>query len=311
MKLHEIFRLQYRTQRYMEHLSAVELEQRFKDVLLNQLVLTEENKIGLNPMNQEGKYWIRIFTHLCEEFKIRYGPFPAGFKNGFLKDMRIPSPSMDAATKACNAINNKKLNSKNLLFKYGESRYLEQTLKNGIIRISPATSFNSVSLNSAIHDDELEFVINPNTSKIKFEAFDNKTGKSKGKMNIKHAQITHKSATDYYVYCMSSIFVPRLFLDFGADACLIIKNPEKFTNKLLKTFEKQYSNWFGILKKVTYLDPIRLSSHKVDIFSIKHFRYAYQKEIRLIWLPSSKPKKLYPKFIKLGNLSDICEIINI
>ncbi len=85
MKRHEMWRMQYQARRYMEHQSVDDIGQRVRDVILNQMILTEESKIGLHPINEEGVYWMVMWTHLLEEFSIRYGPYPAGFDKGFIK----------------------------------------------------------------------------------------------------------------------------------------------------------------------------------------------------------------------------------
>ena len=274
----------------MQHLSDHELEQRAKDILLNQLVLTEENKIGLHPINREGEYWIKVFTHLLEEFQIRHGRYPAGFKNGFIKEVRIPNPSLDMASKACNIVKSLKIEPGRYLFKFSKFKWLEEVHEKGIIRISPAASYNDPSLNSAIQDDELKFAIQSNSLGV---------------------NVIHESLSNYYVYCMSSSFIPRLFLDFDADACLIIRKPQEFISKLLSAFKKYKPDWKGVHKNVKYLDPLNSTSNQVDVFSSKHFRYSYQKENRLIWLPPTVEKELGFQFIELGSLEDCSELVNI
>ena len=309
MKRHEMIRLQYRARRYMQHLLDQELEQRAKDIFLNQLVLTEENKIGLHPIKQDGEYWMTVFTHLLEEFTIRYGPYPAGFKRGFIKEARVPDPRLDAASKACNVVKRLKIEPNKYLFKYSKLQWLEETRKKGVIRISPAASYSDPSLHPAIQDDELRFIIQPNPLEFNLEVFDSKTGGSKGRMSPKQMQIIQESASNYYVYCLSSILVPRLFLDFDADACLIIRKPKEFISKLLTAFEMKNPGWVGVAKDVKYLDPLNSTPSQVDVFSCKHFRYSYQKEIRVIWLPSEPAKELEHQFIELGGLEDCSELI--
>lgn len=74
MKRHEMWRGQYRSRRYIEHLTDDEVRQRAKDVFLNMLVITEEAKIGLPPINPESTCWMILWTHVLEEFVIRFGP---------------------------------------------------------------------------------------------------------------------------------------------------------------------------------------------------------------------------------------------
>lgn len=293
----------------MEHLSAEDIEQRVRDVILNQMVLTEENKIGLHPISEEGEYWMIMWTHLLEEFLIRYGLYPAGFDKGFIKDLKTPNPESPLAEKSCKTVKRLKIKAGKFLFKYSDTEWLEQTHKNGIVRISPAASYNDPSLNPAVHDEELELFIQPHPSEIKLEVIDQHTGKSKGFINPIGSKITKKTITDYYVYCLSSIFTPRLFLDFEAEACLIITKPKHFTDKVINAFERQNPGWVGAFKTVSYLDPLNSSLNHIDIYSYKHFRFSYQKEVRFIGLPPKKVKALKHQCLEIGNLEDCSEIV--
>lgn len=311
MKRHEMIRLQYRARRYMEHLSDQELENRAKDVLLNQLVLTEENKIGLHPINEEGEYWMTVFTHLLEEYVIRFGPYPAGFPRGLINQIRIPDPRLDAATKACEAVRKLKAEPGKYLFKYGRLPFLEQLHREGRLRVSPAGSYTDPSLNSAIQDDELSFCFMPNPAHFKLEVFDGKTGKSKGRLTPENLKIKYEASSNYYVYCLSTVLVPRLFLDFEADACLVIKEPKLFVEKLIVAFEKLNPGWVGAFEAVKYFDPLNPPNKDIDLFSCKHFRYSYQKEVRLIWLPPVPVHTLDHQFLELGSLEDCSELVSI
>ena len=253
-----------------------------------------------------------LFIHLLEEYTIRFGPYPAGFKRGLINEIRIPDPRLDIACKACDVVKRLRIEPNKYLFKYSQFRWLQETQKEGKIRISPAASYRGPSLlNPAIQDDELSFSFQPNPSEFNLEVFNGKTGKSKGRIDPKNFRIKHESVSNYYVYCLSSIFVPRLFLDFDADECLIIKKPKEFICKVLTAFERLNPGWIGIAKDVKYLDPLNLSRDEVDVFSCKHFRYSYQKEVRLIWLPSTPEKELDHKFIYLGSLEDCTELVSI
>jgi hypothetical protein len=295
----------------MEHLSDHELENRAKDIFLNQLVLTEENKIGLHPINQEGEYWMTVFTHLLEEYVIRFSPFPAGFPRWQINQIRIPNPRLDAAAKACEVVRKLKTAPGKYLFKYGQFSILEQLHREGKLRISPAGSYADPSLNPAIQDDELSFCFTPNPAHFKLEVFDGKTGKSKGRLTPENLKIKYESHSNYYVYCLSSIFAPRLFLDFEADACLVIREPKRYVEKLMMAFEGLNPGWIGASETVKYLDPLNPPNKSIDLFSCKHFRYSYQKEVRLIWLPPAPAHTLGHQFLELGNLEDCSELVSI
>lgn len=308
MKRHEMWRMQYHSRRYMEHLSDDGIEQRVRDVILNQTVLTEENKIGLHPINKEGEYWMVMWTHLLEEFLIRYGPYPAGFDKKLIKNLKLPFSDSPTAEKVCKAVKQLNIEAGKFLFKYSNIKWIEQTQKKGIVRISPATSYKDASLNPAVHDEELEFSIQPRPSEIKIEVIDHHTGKSKGFVNPIENKITKATDTNYYVYCLSYILTPRLFLDFEADACLIITKPNHFIDKVITAFGRQNPGWVGAFKTVNYLDPLNSSFGNIEIYSNKHFRFSYQKEVRFIGLPPKKVKELDHQYLEIGSLEDCSEI---
>ena len=79
MPRHIQARRQYDRHRYARHLSQQELDRRIRDVVLNNLTLTSEAKIGLLPIDGQGLIWMEKWIHVLEEMQLRYGPFPNGF----------------------------------------------------------------------------------------------------------------------------------------------------------------------------------------------------------------------------------------
>ncbi len=70
MQLHEIQRAQYREMRYLDHLSEEELRQRFQDVFCNLTRITENCKLGMLPIDEIGKHWMRLWVDVLEEFRL-------------------------------------------------------------------------------------------------------------------------------------------------------------------------------------------------------------------------------------------------
>lgn len=311
IKRHELWRKQYRFDRYMKHLSDQELKQRARDIFVNQLVLTNDNKIGLHPIDGEGEYWVIIFTHLLEEFVLRFGPYPAGFTDGFIQKAKIPDPRHESAEKACAAARKVISDDGKYLFRLSKKKYLSDTYHKGLIRISPAASYDDPSLNHAIQDDELIFVSQPNMSHYTLNVNDGESGEFKGTVKPQNFQIRHTATTNYYVLCMSSALTPRLFLDFDADACLIIKKPNVFIHSILESFAERRPDWYGGPEIVEYVDPLKPSLEKVDVFKTKHFRYSYQKEVRLVWLPPNPQKELEHQEIEIGSIESYTEFITL
>jgi len=297
----------------MEHLSDDELYQRFRDVFINLFIITEENKIS--PLiDANGHYWMVTWTHVLEEFVTRFGPYPAGFKTGLTDGFIIPRPDNPLSIKAVEVfkhVDKSILKPGSYLVKYGKTKYLRQTYERGIIRIAPAASYDDPSHNPAIRDKELEVYIQPHPSEMKFTAHDGKTGKPKGVFNPIGNLVRITSKTNYYIYCLSAILAPRLFLDFDADSCLIIIKPKEFVVKLLKAFIDKLSGWSGAGMPVKYFDPLNTNIRSLDIYTQKHFKFSYQKEYRGIWLPPSTVNELDPIIIEMGSLEDQCKFIEL
>ena len=273
MKLHELWRAQYRARRYIQHLSSEELQQRAKDIVLNLTVITEEAKLGLPPMNDEGKYWMTQWTHVLEEFKLRFGPYPNGFRDGHMRDLVIPRPDVPLAALAAKAVKSREIIRNGYLVKYGKAKYLRDAFEKGSIRVAPAESYSDSSLNYAIGDKELEFTIQPSPSEIRMEVVDPMTGRTKGSISPLGNKITVTSPTNYYVYCLSTIFAPRLFLDFDhADACLIITKPQAFIERLTKAFDIAVPGFDAVAKPVKYIVPLNVRIEEIEIYFGKHFR---------------------------------------
>jgi len=311
MKSCERWRHQYRQRRYMVHLTEKELQQRAKDVFLNLLVLTEENKIGFPPIDDEGSYWMVRWADILEEFVLRYGPYPAGFKKGFIKEVRIPRPDDPLAPKAAQVVKSldrSQLKPGTFLVKYGKAEHLRQAFEKGVIRIAPAASMDDPSLNPAIRDRELEVYVQPPPSEMKLHAYDGKTGKPKGVFNPVGNRVRRTSRTNYYVYCLSGALAPRLFIDFDYDSFLIFAEPAAFVKNLLQAVEAKLPKWTGAGMPVKYYDPLNSRLEDIDIFSQKHFRFAYQKEYRIIWLPPREANDLQPVIVELGSLEGSVQV---
>jgi hypothetical protein len=307
MTVSDKWRQDYRQDRYLEHLSLDELEQRVRDVLTNISVLSEDGKLSLPPVEKGTGYWIQLFTHLLEEFALR----GQSFRAGFLKDNPMPIPTWPEMPRAARAVSGRVFEPGKFLFKFGKQEHLKSTLETGMIRLAPASSYSDPSLNYAIRDDELNFTVQMPAKDTWIQEVDEKTlnpagGRIKALGNISFTQTV---PSDYYVYCLSSLFTFRLFDDFEADACLVIKQPKQFIERVLLAGFTKLPNWLARVDAVDYLDPLRTKRESVRAFFAKHFRHSYQKELRIIWVPENRQQNLQPVFTETGPLHEIAEII--
>ncbi len=198
------------------------------------------------------------------------------------------------------------------LVKFGRAKYLRRSLEEGVIRIMPASFYADPSLNQAIKDAELQIKFFCLPSEVQLEAFDGKTGKPKGHIKTEgNVTYTLEANSNYYAYCLTSALSIRLFGDFEADSCLIVKSGGDFIVRMAEAFNRLNPGWECISGSVDYFDPFDVEGSKLGVHFAKHFRFAYQQEFRMVWLPPSPRRVLDPVILELGGLQDICEIIDL
>jgi hypothetical protein len=308
-KEHKVWRQQYRSRRYLEFMTFAELVRRTEDVLLNSLTLNRDLKIGLYPSDEEAGYWAEMFTHILEECVLRNFHY-----RELLREVdRSITPKYDwpGLQEAVSAIGVTKLQTGNFLLKYGKEQYLRPMLDAGSVRISPASFYDDPSLNSAIRDTELELSLYSLSSEITLTRLDPVTGKEIGQIESEgYIERSFQAPSNYYVYCLANMFSPRMFGDFEADSCVVIHRPPEFIGLLNHAFKEKISGWTCLAELVNYIDPFNTREFRPELYFSKHFRYTYQKEYRVVWLPPTSQTKLEPVFLELGNLHEYCELVS-
>ena len=249
---------------------------------------------------------MRLFTHVLEELSLR----GRGFSEGFMKDARLPKPTWPDEPRSVTVLKGQQFEAGKNIFKFGKRVHLEGALNEGSLRIAPASSYGDPSLNYAIRDDELSFTIEIHPQEIKVQKVDKQTLKPVGEIAVKgNLTMTMKCATDYWVFCLALTYPLRAYDDFETDACLVIRQPGLFYKRLLDAMRAKTGLDEAIIGAVDYLDPLNSKRGEVKPFFAKHFRYAYQKEIRVVWCPKSPVEKLQPLILTLGSLTHVAEIL--
>src|SRR5713226_9388802 len=223
----------------------------------------------------------------------------------------MPIPTWPEAPRAVCAVAGRQFEPGKCLFKFGKQEHLRCALEQGRIRIAPASSYSDPSLNYAVHDDEMRFTVYIPAKDAWIQKIDERTLKPIGERIevLGNMSFTHTAPTDYYVYCLSGLFDFRSFDDFEADSCLVVKKPKDFIDRLLLAGFSKLPNWFARVDVVDYLDPLRTKHGSVRAFFTKHFRYSYQRELRIVWVPERRQEGLEPIFVAVGPLHDVAELI--
>ena len=301
---------EYRSHRYLRDVSDDEVRQRGRDVFRNFMTINVEGKASPLPAEHERhNYWRMRLVHFLEECAIRFGPYPSGLGLEFTDNLKFPNPNSERIARARKLCFTHKLVYGKYLVKYGKLEHLTSLLKDGVVRISPASVFADISFNDAIQDTELAFtryVYQPSYSDLK-PHFSETALRS----YIPHATavITNTSKSDFYLFCLSASYDIRLYDDFDAEACILITDPVTFANRLLWTVRSELDTSGHSFCPVDYIDPFTETASGIHVAHRKHARYAYQDELRAAWLPKAKSIPLRVHFVTLGNLEDIAKLI--
>ncbi len=302
----QVIQLDYSRDRYMRHLTREQLGRRMNDIMSNIHVIDDQDRIAFDATDPALWYWQAKTAEIASEMGHRYGQYPAGW-NGLLAcaewtkslridDWRFSGPLSKPA----------KL-TRPYLVKYEDRKYLEPMLRDGAIRLSPASRYADPSLNPAIRDDELSAELD--VAPLNMAGFGGLPG-SIAARSVHRNSVVKRFETNYYVFCTTTRLQTRLAHDFQRDAAMVIHDPQEFYARLERAVKHQLGDWRMISNNVEYYDPMNVNEREVDVLTWKHFRYAYQHETRAAWLPPKPRQELEALDLKLGPLHDICELVS-
>jgi hypothetical protein len=303
MKRYEYWRALYQQRRYLKDVNESELSPRAAEIICNVTTLSTEGKIGLVAMEKGGAYWLELFDNVTEEYRLRGSALPADMPD----KIGLPNFTWPQARRA-SALAEADFDPTRHLARLGKGKYTAANL-DGIWRLSPASSYTDPSLNFARQDSELERTVYALRDEVVMTKVDKKTGQPAERIYpMGNVAVTYRSAADYYVICFSKSLSLRLFDDFEADSCLIVRDVKEFARRMFSGVRKRLPGFQGWLRDVTYFDPLNPLPSSRDVFFLKHFRYWYQQEVRFIRLPRA-PCDLAFENVEVGSLRDICDVL--
>jgi hypothetical protein len=196
------------------------------------------------------------------------------------------------------------------LVKYGRRVFLEPMLREGRVRICPASFYNDGRFLASVQDNETSRVFYIPTfrerlagkSSIKFQGHDVRFGDDDIELPL--------VCRDYFLFSLCDHIYYRLPTDFDADAALIIRDPGRFTQRVISHFLARHPEWKPLHGPVTYYDPYRDYTKVKDPEICKHFGYAYQREVRIAFRSIGDVRApLEPVFLKIGPITDFAELL--
>ena len=333
---HATWQREYQNNSYCRFESRKDLHQRWQDIYVNTQVLTPSGDLTLT----RDASWYRLSQHVLDELFARGQPMSATNMH----------PSVDSATpfiderlckKAAEVVAAQGSHDQ-VFVKYGQFDHMKDLYERGIVWISSADDLNQQTHNQAVRDDERSFVVKGGIHPIDSTGgvatsrsfFTKQNAPEDFSRLVRQGDIQFvrmfdapeleldqgmelrvRMGTDYWTYCLSELLDPRMFSDFEANACLIIKMKPFFERlvRMMRFVKPGAQFGFG---RVTYDDPLGaytttrpayVSPERVPM--TKLFRYAYQREIRFVWLPTAPKEKLGSFELPIGPLCDFAELL--
>lgn len=305
----EAWRRMYRSRRYCRDLTQTELNQRIRDIFLGFLTIEPSGKIGLRKMGPEGVRWMTLWTHVLEEMALRHGPFPKGFTREILHSEPFPDFIGALGRRTASILASRNLQPNTFLIKFGKAKHMRELFEEGKLRVSPATYYAVSTHNGAIRDDELSLPLSISlTREDVMKVVLNPQDVPKD-LTSRRLDINYRCGTDYWIYCLTTVVESRLFVDFNADACVVIRNLDDFSRRLHAAGAAAFPSAGFSHGQVKYIDPLLPETATIDVCMSKHFRYEYQGEYRFLWRPMHPQAALPYADLRLGRLSDIAELV--
>lgn len=309
LKRHETWRHEYASFPYLLGAPDDRLGSRFKDVFINQTELSPDAKLGLLPIG-EGDAFMSKFTHLLEEYGLRTGGHPP---SEVIASARTPIFKYfeDGEPIAAKIFHGYAAPTSPFTVKYGRREYLEPMLRTGRLRICPASYYNDVSHNSAVKDDEIHRTFFIPTFRERLKGIHHVVFQ---RHRVEYGDddiVLPIQAPDYFLLSLCDSIYYRMPTDFDADAVLVIRDPIRFSQRVISAFLARFSDWKPHYGPVTYYDPYR-DYTKVRVHQMsKHFGYAYQREVRIVMEALRSPRHaLEPQFLDIGPMRDYAELLS-
>jgi len=284
--------LSYHAGRYLQDTPLDEINSRYNDILRNiRTLVSEEGAVKPITWIDSSWYWFKKEHQTRLEFEIRSEKLPCEPP----WDIHFNNTYHDAPLRP------RHFNAGDVLFRYCKFKYLNQLLQDGHLRLRPASDYTSIENDKARQDNEMSKSTLHGSSSV---CVSTESGEQIPVIGILTKTLSMKN---YYVFCLSGDWDRGLFKDFkGSDTCLVIRDGNSFIDRVKLSSQISLPGWECFFVPVHYYDPYTPNLQTpIDPATSKDFRYAYQRELRLIWVPPNTEDSKGFRFIQIGNIEDI------
>jgi hypothetical protein len=309
LKRSEWWNLEYYRDPYLTLASQNYLSDRFIDHYHNCSRLTSGGQIAPHyEFSKDDGLLGPLFSHLNIEFSIRGGVPEETFKRANNELDKYFHAEIATGVQMFRSYPEK---LENVIAKFGQKQHLVALLNNGDLRLTPANYYKRGSLLKAMRDleTEREFHI-PQFGAALSGKNSIQVGDFDWKIQDGFAKIV-KKCPEYLLWSACLDIDRRMPDDFGANAALVIRDPNEFTARLARIVKGTWPDdpiWFG---PVNYFDPCSVVHHKTRPEQIKHFSFYYQREWRFCAFPREGKMPEEPILVSVGALNDIAELVTL
>jgi len=312
LKRHEMWRHSYLAWPYLIGAPDERVADRFRHVFLNLNEIGENGQLRPVPFTETDEH-MQMFTHMLEEYGARTGGGPP---NAVIQSAREPIHKyFEGGTPiGVKLFEGYQAPTTPILVRYGKREFMEPMFKTGELRLANAGLYNNDSHIDAVRDNETlrTFFIPTYKERLVGETYFNFKGR---RIELGDDDLMLPlEFEDYYLFSLCSHIHYRMPADFNADAAIVIRDPQRFKQRLISTFLARHPGWIPLAGKVTYFDPYRVTGFK-DPEMAKHFAYAYQKEVRIAlrrrYPPALNAHPLEPVFLSIGSMSDYADLVTL
>lgn len=311
LSMHQTWCMSYRMRRYCQHLSQPELNRRLRDIVTNLLLLTPGAKIGVLSITPENMRWMEIWTHALQEMVLRHGPFPNGFTRDILHAEPFPDFLNDVGKAAAKHVASRGASLMGSYIKFGKKEHMEALFRRGAIRVRPASYYVAPDHNGAVRDDELALSLSFAIPASVLKDIVANPHNVPDNADDQRLDLTLSAGSDYWLYCVAASMSPRLFVDFDATSCVVVKDRKRFEEMMRQASADVFAPAVLECKAVGYVDPVLPPKHRIDVAMSKHFRYSYQDEHRFVWRPRDTTCHVPYVDLELGSLEAFAELVEL
>ena len=287
----DLWELEYVPCRYLSGMANSTLQNRYRTIIRNMRSYTEPERDRIPIISyQSSWYWFRKEYQTRLEFALQ------GIEQPTLNhEYQNTNESGAAHWKVPNGTKN--------IFRYGKREYMRQMVEQGMVRFSPAESYEGEENNEARRDDERQ---KHSYIPSRYTTVTHQSGQRLKVMGDVRRTI---GGPNYHLVCFSCVWDSDLFEDFQADTCVEVTDPAEFAERLEEAGRSVFLDWYFHHCPVQYFDPYeRIKNEAYDSAMSKDFQFAYQNEYRIIWSQMTAAPVDGFQFVDIGPAQDIMKM---